>query len=108
MGPEALIQWVHLRLHQVPVIWIQSVVRRRKGAVGAVAASTSGVSAGLARRSAHELGAQSQPATDQLVERNSSCSPSQQEEQDRAPDKVLVPGLRVDEQLDGHDLPEEG
>jgi hypothetical protein len=47
VGSEALIQWVHLRLHQVPVIWIQSVVRRRKGAVGAVAASTSGVSAGL-------------------------------------------------------------
>ncbi len=62
----------------------------------------------LARRRAHELGAQSQPATDQVVERNNSCSPSQQEEQDRAPDKVLVPGLRVDEQLDGHDLPEEG
>ena len=34
-GPEALMQWVHSRLHQVPVIWIQSAERRRKGATGA-------------------------------------------------------------------------
>jgi hypothetical protein len=33
-----LMQWVHSRLHQVPVIWIHSVERRRKGAVAATGA----------------------------------------------------------------------
>src|SRR6266852_9304314 len=36
-GPLALMQWTHSRLHHVPVIWIQSVERRRKGARGASA-----------------------------------------------------------------------
>src|SRR5215510_1371708 len=33
-GPELLMQWVHSRLHHVPVIWIQSVEKRRNGATG--------------------------------------------------------------------------
>ena len=45
-GPEALMQWVHSRLHQVPVIWIQSAERRRKGTTGACPAPGSLLSKG--------------------------------------------------------------
>src|SRR5215467_11120122 len=37
-GPELLMQCRYSRLHHVPVIWIQSVEKRRKGAAGAVPA----------------------------------------------------------------------
>src|SRR6266446_2852978 len=38
VGPEALMQCVHSRLHQVPVTWIQRAEKRRKGATGACTA----------------------------------------------------------------------
>jgi len=34
-GPEVLKQWLHVRLHRVPVTWIQRMPRCRKGARGA-------------------------------------------------------------------------
>src|SRR5215470_8716876 len=36
-GALALRQWTHSRLHQVPVIWIHKVEKRRKGTRGASA-----------------------------------------------------------------------
>ena len=41
-------QWAHSRLHQVPVIWIQSAERRRKGTTGACPAPGSFTTQGQA------------------------------------------------------------
>ena len=49
-----------------------------------------------------------QPATDLVVKGRGSGSRRQHEEQDRTPDQVLVPGLWVDEQLNGEDLRKQG
>src|SRR5262245_16331011 len=50
-GPELLMQWVHSRLHHVPVIWIQSVEKRRNGATGAAPMPEATVRAKLMGRS---------------------------------------------------------
>src|SRR6266852_331382 len=49
----------------------------------------------------------SEPAAEQVIHREGPRSPRQQEEKDGSPDEVLVPGLWIDEELDGNDLPEQ-
>src|SRR5574342_771180 len=73
-GPEELMQWVHSRLHQAPVIWIQSAERRRKGAAGACPAAGSLVNRGRLIRLDIGAGSYTLPLSDATWARRGSLA----------------------------------